>query len=458
MTSYPAKNIRNLFNTRNSWYIAVIILFAISNLTSRSIADGIQNIFSSDWRFSLANVSFLKGVLFYPAIFIICLPLFKDIKNHLTPFPWKVLVERLAWGLILFFSLAILVFPYNWPQQPGSDPSGLVSIGRMYGDMSQAPFSEQHEFIFRRIFAPAMAYLFQFKGKFLYYYFSLVGTFVLITLASAVLDKVLSLKKARWPKRWVILLSFLSVSCILCSFQWPGYPEQWGLVFILIAFLVPLGLYSKMTIIALSLLIHDGLIFALLGPILFFLKKDEKTCAIFIVLAFYLFCILGYGGDVKTLLVGHEVIDTKGGSTSIKELFHPLFMLKGIFFSYKYIWVIFIWGLISGWKKAPKISMAMLASVVLALGINLLANDTTRLSSLSFIGVFGIVLPFSAFILKEGKTGQRFLLYLLLAITLLTPNYNFHLLKQERCLVYNYQGLYKFIDKVLVQGGLSATQ
>ncbi|MBW7888480.1 MAG: hypothetical protein H3C35_09000 [Bacteroidetes bacterium] len=248
---------------------------------------------------------------------------------------------------------------------------GLMAGG--YAQMSYHPlgFFDETNQLYQRLLMPALAYLLQMQGMFLYYIFSLCITALLIWLVNIYFMQkgtVLNL---------IECISLCTSSFIMTQLQSPGYTEQLSYLFLLMVFIVPLSSFAKYSIVVFSLITHEisGLSFAVLALVMF--SKKEKI-SIFMILLLYASCwLMSFGFNIANLLAARNVGNESGWWWAVQ---FPYREVLGIGIAYKLLWVVIGAAFFQMNNERKIIGGLVAAALLFTLG----GVDTSRLMGYAF--------------------------------------------------------------------------
>ncbi|HBE21410.1 MAG TPA: hypothetical protein DEG17_01470 [Cyanobacteria bacterium UBA11149] len=384
----------------------------------------------------------IKSLLFYIAIGLLFLPIFRAIKIEKKSLLNKGTINRLIGSLLIFLTLSILVFPYRYPLGSGG-------MGIHYAIHSTEPFSQNAGWYYRRLLMMAIAHFLQMDGPILYYLFSLFCTYILIFMSlSFVESKIFSLSnfdrssfvrpKSFMVNSWLRFICYLSLatsSFILFNFQTPGYTEQFFFILLLIAASIPMNRQERLSIFALSLATHEVSIFVFIPIIwLCFPRREIANCLAVIGLYF----VIWLGGNgfnlVKAVSLQSEV---EGESGLYYWLNNPVLGLGGLFLAYKLVLPIVLYLLWKLWQDGErKLLMAILALILVPAVTIIPSVDTSRMMGMGF---FGVLVCFSILINEWYKLKINHNIVLAIAgVNIFVPSYNVFLYIGFQC----YSGLY----------------
>lgn len=387
----------------------------------------------------------IKSLLFYIAIGLLFLPIFIALKNEKQLLFNKESIARFIGSLLIFITLASLVFPYRYPLGSGG-------MGIHYAIHSTDPFSQNAGWYYRRLLMLAIAHFLQMDGPILYYLFSLFCTYILIFMSLSFIEsKIFSLSncghsgfvrpKPSIVNSWIGFICYISLSTssfILFNFQTPGYTEQFFFILLLIAASIPMNRQERLSIVALSLATHEVSIFVFIPIIwLCFPRREIANCLA--VMALYFVIWLGGNGFnlVKAVSLQSEV---EGESGLYYWLKNPVLGLGGLFLAYKLVLPIVLYLLWKLWQDGErKLVMAIVAIIFVPAVTVIPSVDTSRMMGMGF---FGVLVCFSILINEWYKLKiNRNLVLALAGFNIFVPSYNVFLYIGFQC----YSGLYYFL-------------
>ncbi len=401
-------------------------------------------------------ISSIKNFLFFIAFLILAYPILISLSKSKL-FWHKLGLKKIALSALgIFLVLSLLAFPYGYPYGLNSHPSGLSGIGKDYGKMSLAPFAANNELIYRRLLKPALAHFIQMDGYILYYLFSLICTYILIFMTIGFIEsKILGSNTFEENKRkslsstvkFFVYLSVMTSSYMMVNFQWPGYPDQLAFILILVMACIPMTRQGRLGTIALCLLTHDGITFALIPIILFCFPQREKSRALLLVALFYAIWFASYGFNLHQGLAAHQAVGGEQSNWQVLNKNRGL-ALAGVFFSYKLFWLVFLYTVGRLWFQKDKATLVAIVSIILFPAfIILLAWDTSRLMGFGF---FGMLIALGILIHEYRKLPAKhsYLLMQIMYVNILIPSSNILLVYQDSLSNYPYPGLYMLIHRI----------
>ncbi|MCP2729655.1 hypothetical protein [Limnofasciculus baicalensis] len=397
---------------------------------------GINN--SSDLIVQLGIIP-LKELLFFVAMLLLFLPIFRAINREKRLIVNNNFSRILIASLLIFITLAILVFPYRYPLGSGG-------MGVHYGIHSSDPFAQNAGWYYRRLLMVAVAHFIQMDGPILYYLFSLFCTYILIFMSLSFIEsKLLTYNLlnqiesiANYKIIFICYLSLATSSFIIFNFQTPGYTEQFFFILLLIAASIPMTRQERLSIVALSLATHEVSIFVFI-PIIFicFPGREIGKCLAVIALYFAIW-LAGNGLNLTKAVALQSQVKEHSGLYYWVE--NPLLGLGGLFFAYKLILLIVLYVLWKLWRNGERKLVIALTTIILFPAITIIPSvDTSRMMGMGFLGV---LICFSILInewhsLKINKN----IVLAIASVNIIFPSYNVLLYIGFQC----YSGLYHLI-------------
>ena len=387
----------------------------------------------------------LKGLLFFVAMGLVFLPIFRAIRREKLFGINKNVFRRLMVSLVIFITLAILVFPYRYPL-------GTGGMGIEYAIHSSDPFGENAGWYYRRILMLAVAHFIQMDGPILYYLFSLICTYMLIFMSLSFIEsKIFSLSDrdlydpvnqklsiVNYKIRFICYLSLATSSFIILNFQTPGYTEQLFFILLLIAASIPMTRQERLSILALSLATHEVSIFVFI-PIIFICFPRREIGKCLAVIALYIVIWLAENGFnlAKAVSLQSQVEGHSGLYYWVKN---PILGLGGLFFAYKLILPIVLYLLWRLWQDGEKKLVMAIVTIILVPAVTSIPSvDTSRMMGMGFLGV---LICFSILINEwKGLKINKNIVLAIASVNIIFPSYNVLLYIGFQC----YSGLYHLI-------------
>jgi hypothetical protein len=396
----------------------------------------------------------IKKLLFFAAFLVITYPILKCVSR--SKFFWYKLGLKKIFllALSLFLVLSLFVFPYAYPYGLNSHPSGLSGTGIEFGRMSMAPFGQYDDLFSKRLLKPAIANFTHMDGYVRYYLFSLICTYFLIFLTVAFLESKLPVETNRRERnvkplsprlKWILYLSLMTSSFVLVNFQWPGLSEHLSFILILLMASIPMTPQARLATVALCTVNHEGSALVLLPIIFFCFPKEERVAAIAVMVLFYGIAAAGYGFSASKAFQGQGVVVERGSVWS--TIFnHPVLFFAGLFFSYKLLWIPFVYAVWMLWNQRDKqTALAIGAITLFPILLTFVAWDTTRIGGFGWLGMLiaiGILMQNHIRLAKIPSYALALLIY----ANILIPSYNVVIYYQDSLSNYPYPGLYMIID------------
>jgi hypothetical protein len=403
----------------NLFWTAVIVIFSIANLPKdrchnfvTTVLNGLPNslfikLFAKDDPQQIAAqylaggivnkfIITLKEILFLLAFLILAYPILKSLVRSRSFWSNLEIKKNAIAALTIFLILSLLVFPGGL-RASGSSGWGLLAMGDSYGRMSLNPFAENTGWYYRRLLKPAIAHFIHLDGLILYYWFSLLLTYIFIFLVVTFLEsKVLGYKTAGETSRKPLnpnlrLLCYVSVatsSFLITDFLWPGYGEHLSFILILLMACIEMNHQARLAVVALCMVNHEATVFALVPIILFCFPKSEIKKALFLIFMYFAIWLASYGLHLNSALATHTIFRKKEISTLQLLIDNWQLAWAGIFFSYKLFWIVFISvASMLYLEKQNKMLFSITAMILFPVLTLPIATDTTRLMGLGFLGI-----------------------------------------------------------------------
>lgn len=402
------------------WGSAVAV-FLIANFPQHRIIEFAEQTASligvHQARFDETDAVFLsvKTTIFALATVILFTPLVLDVaKSSFLKDRRQLLRVFLISAAVMGF-LSLLVVPFR-------EPSGLGGLGVHYGEASISPFTQNFGLIHRRLLLPAIAHLTHLTGE-RFYFLSLVCTMLLIFAFIAFLHVKAALGEPGRPgirNASFLLLSGVSLgttSFVIFNFQFPGYVEQAAFILIILCATIEMTAEARLSVVALSLTIHEASIFALLPAIFFLFPKTEVRRALVLTAIYVLAVLMSFGFSLSAIREGQLQIRDQTSFELLKE--HPYHALMGILISFKFLWIlaafIVVHLLANGQRWA---ALALLGILLFPLLMLPVAVDTSRVSGFGFLAILMVV----SLLIREFNLLPRWVVMLGLFINLMIPS------------------------------------
>lgn len=305
-----------------------------------------------------------------------------DVSNLLKT--WPGILNRLkSMGPVAFFSV-ILFLVFLILIRPYGGEFALGSQGVAYGHYSLEVFNQPYGWTHRRVLMPFIAGLFGLTGERGYYYFFLILTLALvIVLFNEYWQKTREMKSLGVLSKGVIFFSFLTSSFFSFQFQFPGYVDVLFLLFGAILMFWVTSEVGIITLIVLSLCVHENALF-LLAPMLLYRKfKHVRSLGWCILILYGLFWFFSAKFSLRGLFLAQTEIGSKTALQYFTEA--PQLAIWGIFYAYKLFWVLLLIGLASTLSR--KESYTDIAVLLMPLVTLPVAVDTSRLAGIGYLGI-----------------------------------------------------------------------
>ena len=405
--------------------LSIIILFAITHfavdmLPGVNSAPQSGSLAQNVTRFEYAYIA-AKGIAFRISVIILAIPVIAAFYRFLRSLERRQLQKALLISSLVFIILGVLCFPY-------SDGGGLRSMGVDYGAISSNPFAVRSGFFYRRLLQPGVANVLGFGGMNLYYLFTLVITFLLVFITTLAIQRLLSndssgtIEPSIGADIWMgmVVLSAATTSYVIFHFQFPGYPEQLGYIFLLLMAFVPMSSRTRWSAVALGLASHEIMIFALVPVIVFcFQSYRERIVALAIVGLYGLLWLSAYRFHFLGLVRVHTDLAPAVNTIDI-FMAEIRWVFLGALSAHKLLWATLVWAAISLIRRKQFYLALGLISIALApLATLVVAADTSRLAGLGFLG---ILLAIAILHNTSQSIWERNALRCLLTVNILAPS------------------------------------
>lgn len=390
-----------------------------------------------------AGVAHYRRIALLACLLACAATLAAPLRAWLRALPRGALAAAFGWAVAVYALLAVLAFPYPWPDAPYADASGLGGIGRWYGgEMAPSPFTMVSEIGYRRMLMPALAHYLGLTRMVDYYLFSQLVAVSVIALLVLFLREQVPVTN-RWPAaaRLLLYASLCSGSWYVFNAQMPGYPDILLFGLLLLLLLVPMPAPARLTLVALAMITHEGALFGLVPLVLAVFPRRERLPALILIGTYVALWLLSYGPGLRAGLAGHDVV----GEASHRGAYlsHPQVALAGVFLAWKLLWFPALAWLALALRAGPLFGrLTAAALVLLPLSMLAIAWDTTRLAAFGFAGMLLIL----------AAMGRRWLgprpgalVWLLLGANLLIPPNNIVLARVETAYDYPYPGAYRLL-------------
>ena len=391
-----------------------LIFISVINNFSPSLVDYI----SSNYIKILALIiGPFKAFLFFVSLFILFVPLLKefliDLKNY-----EKGLLTFLKRASLILIAVSLLVLPLF-----------LKSMGRSYGNISADAFLIDSSVYSKRILMPVIAYFLQLKGPILYFLFTIILIFLFTFLLIYWLDK------NKINLNTISIISILSSSFYIFQFQYPGYPDILLFIFFILIMLIKQN-FLKLILFALSLATHEASLFVLIPYFFFFEDKKIFKKISIISLLYVVLWLISFRFNLSKGLSSQNLGDGWVYEYIVKN---SIPYLKGLFFSYKLLWLLILVYPILFIKNRIKELLGVGLIFLGAIIITLLAVDTSRLMGFSFMGFLIILKSLN----NKNLFISHYLQYLLI-FNLLIPSFYYGV----NTGLVSFSGLYEWIYRL----------
>jgi hypothetical protein len=233
----------------------------------------------------------------------------------------------------------------------------------------------------------------------------------------------------------------------MSNFIWPGYPEQLGYILILVAACTPMTRLARLVVVALALMAHEALAFALVPVVAICYPRAERRQALAIIALYGLVWYLGAwltGSSLAEILTTHQILRSPDHPSVLGMIRdHPARFVGGLALGHKLAWVAVGVAIVSLWRRGRRADAGTVAALTLVpLLALLLAWDTSRMTGLGFLGVV-----FSMALVLRSTTRHRRALAIVALVNLLIPSYNVMLVEPVG---YPFLGAYRAIHAALL--------
>lgn len=360
----------------------------------------------------------IKAFFFLVSLVILFFPFIKELSSGIifNKIKYHDLLKKAG---IICLTISILVIPYY-----------LKSMGKSYGNLSADPFIPGYNLLSSRILMPALAFFLQLKGPVLYFIFTLGLIFLFTFLLQFWFDN----NKIRL--NYIYIISILTCSFYIFQFQYPGYPDILLYIFFILILIFRQQDLLKIILFSLSLATHEAALFILIPYFFFFEERKLMRYISAITFLYLLIWVFSFGFDFYKGINTHNL----GDEWVIEKVINnPLEYFKGLFFSYKLLWIaIFIYPFLFI-KNSPGEVVGVLFIFLGSILVTLLAVDTSRLAGLSFIGFLFIIRSYEKADILSHKS-----IKILLMANLIIPSFYYSL----NTGLVSFQGLYKWIYQI----------
>jgi hypothetical protein len=407
--------------------IAILIIFFCAQFPSDKTRQFLNSILSIYNPFGNDNLDLnndkifpyivgpIKALFFSISLVILLLPIIKVIATELKGNNNKLRGNLKQAGFV-FLAISLLVIPWY-----------LKSMGKSYGNLSIDPFLTNYSLLSNRILMPALAFFLQLKGPLLYFFFTLILIFLFTFLLVFWFDQNCIKMKL------FFFVSVLTSSFYIFQFQYPGYPDILLYVFFILILIIKNHNLPKLLLFALSLCTHEASLFVLIPY--FFLFENPKLFKyiVFVSLIYLTIWVFSFSFDFYKGISSHNL----GNEWVLEKVINnPAEYIKGLFFSYKLLWLpILIYPFLL-FKIKPKEVIGVILIFLGAILVTLLAVDTSRLIGLSFIGFLLMINSFG----KLEALNSKFSRYILIA-NLIIPSFYYGI----NTGLVSFPGIYKWV-------------
>ncbi len=397
------------------FWAAALLLFAALHHPSARLA-------ASAGLFSEAGWATVRGLVCVIALLGIALPLLRDLYLHVRSSRREIALSLGAAALI-FPLLCLLIFPVAW--SAGGALQIEHGLGTDYARMSLHPFTESNELFYRRLLQPLLAHWLQLDGLVRYGFLSLGSVFLLLCLQVHFLrlrSAGALLPAGAWGRGALTVLALSTCGQIMVGIEWPGYPETFAFIFLLLPAVVPLTGAGRLASIVLASTAFDGAIVVAAALVCFCFPSRERWQGLAVVGFYLFFFALSHEFKLQTPFEQHQTI---GQDSFIADLWrHPGVVLFGIFASFKFFWLAVPVALGAAMVRQRRFLALGLAGVTCSfLPLLFVAWDVTRFANFGFVGLLLCVASLHHLEDPRGWIRRR-LLPVLAALSLLFPSYN----------------------------------
>jgi hypothetical protein len=321
-------------------------------------------------RFLREVVAPIKGISFLLAMAGLLPPLVRNILDSHTK-DESVNYKRALWTSALFL-LVVGTFITS---------KGLSGGNLEYADQSGVVFEKGNKvWLYQRFLMPAIAYILFFRGQFFYLAFSILCIYAMVYVAQIWFEK-----NQIHLKYWQ-LISIFSAGFVFVKLQYPGSPDVFVHLFLLILFAFPLGELAQLSLVALSLASHEASIFLFAAIAIFFKEGKLRIKYLAIIFVYMLIWLVSIRFDITSLLYTPQI---RGFSPIGTIIANPSNALWGIFFTNKLIWLLIVAGLvIVARRRDHRTFFQILALTACGILMSLIGVDTIRMFSWSFFSIF----------------------------------------------------------------------
>jgi hypothetical protein len=183
------------------------------------------------------------------------------------------------------------------------------------------------------------------------------------------------------------LISLSTSSFVIFQFISPGAPDVLMHIFMLLLITFPFSSKARLSLMTLSLMTHAVHSIAMLSVLSFFvLDKDSLWKYWLINILYMLFWVGGYQFSISGAILA---VEYSHGVPAIQlSLTYPLWVLYGMFFTYKLLWVVIITALVMLLRnKQYMMALEIFLLLFSALLVTSLGEDTSKYYGWSFIAL-----------------------------------------------------------------------
>jgi hypothetical protein len=321
-------------------------------------------------RFLREVVAPIKGISFLFAMVGLLLPLVKNIFDTHTK------DESVNYRRALWTSAFLLLIVGSFITSKGLSGGNLE-----YADQSGVIFEKGNDvWLYQRFLMPAIAYILFFRGQFFYLVFSLLCVYAMVYVAQIWFEK-----NQIHLKYWQ-LISIFSAGFVFVKLQYPGSPDVFVHLFLLILFAFPLGELAQLSLVAFSLASHEASIFLFAVIAIFFREGKLRIKYLAVIFAYMFIWLISIRFDIASLWDTPQI---RGFSPIGMIIANPSNALWGVFYTNKLIWLLIAAGLgIVSHRRDYRTFFQILALIACGILMTLVGVDTIRMFSWSFFSIF----------------------------------------------------------------------
>jgi hypothetical protein len=321
-------------------------------------------------RFLREMVAPIKGIFFLLAMAGSLPPLVRGILDS------RAKDESVNYKRVLWTSAISLLVVGTFITSKGLSGGNLE-----YADQSGVIFEKGNDvWLYQRFLMPAIAYMLFFRGQFFYLAFSILCVFAMVYVAQIWFEK-----NQIHLKYWQ-LISIFSAGFVFVKLQYPGSPDVFVHLFLLILFAFPLGELAQLSLVAFSLASHEASIFLFAAIAIFFKEGKLRLKYLAVIFAYMVIWLISIRFDITSLVDTPQI---RGFSPIGMIIANPGNALWGIFYTNKLIWLLIVAGLIivaHRWNY--RTFFQILALITCGILMSLIGADTIRMFSWSFFSIF----------------------------------------------------------------------